>query len=403
MSRAHNLSIPLLIWVIAALACNFGAAPTAVPDTPTPFPATDTPAPLPPTPTEPPAPTPALAAPTVTPLPEATPTRGAISLPAVIPKPTLAAVQPGGASLGQSPQLRLDSVAFVHPAGLFAVFPPLGWTVETGDASASFEAPDFSGFIYVQVTNTGYELDEVAFDSFVRAREVNRFADYEEYEEITYEIDAAWGIAAVTKQLTFDGVPQYVITYYDQYDLAIYSVDMWLDADRVDAYATAYDEIFETMEVNSSAVAELDTYMWIHTFTGPAELFTIEIPIAWQYVRDEGPNVIVDTFYAPDGHAVIQNVSYDDGTVVTKSMAGSFALELLKTYYASDIRITDDRVQPDGSERLTWHSRSGDYSGVSFFETRGTTFLLFTTMYDNPYEDVYLDVLNYTISTYLIP
>jgi hypothetical protein len=120
-------------------------------------------------------------------------------------------------------------------------------------------------------------------------------------------------------------------------------------------------------------------------------------------VRDEGPNVVVDTFYAPDRHAVIQNMSYDDGTLVTKAMAGAFALELLKTYYATDIRITDDVVQPDGSERLTWHSRSGDYSGVSFFETRGTTFLLFTTLYDNPFEDIYLDVLNYTISTYDIP
>jgi hypothetical protein len=60
-------------------------------------------------------------------------------------------------------------------------------------------------------------------------------------------------------------------------------------------------------------------------------------------------------------------------------------------------------VQPDGSERLIWSSPSGDYSGTSFLETRGTTFLLFTTMYDNPYEDYYLETLNYTIGTYEVP
>jgi hypothetical protein len=401
MIGARKLFILFLVLILPALACNFGAAPTALPDTPTPFPASDTPEPA--APTVPPTATATLAAPTVTPLPETTPTVAAAPVLAIPPKPTLGAAQPVDPPPGRGQQLRLDTVPYSHPDDLFTVYPPVGWTVETGDASASFEAPDYSGFIYVQVTNTGYGLDEDAFESFVQAREANRFADYEDYEEISYEIDTSWGIAAVTKQLTFDEVPQYVITYYDQYDLAIYSIDMWLDTDRVDAYAVAYDEMFETMEVNSSAAAELETYLWIYTFTGPAGLFTIDVPIAWEYARDEGANVIVDTFYAPDRHAVIQNVSYDDGTEVTKSIAGSFALELLKTYYASDIRITDDRVQPDGSERLTWHSRSGDYSGVSFFETRGTTFLLFTTMYDNPYEDVYLDVLNYTISTYVTP
>jgi hypothetical protein len=63
----------------------------------------------------------------------------------------------------------------------------------------------------------------------------------------------------------------------------------------------------------------------------------------------------------------------------------------------------DGQVQADGSERLTWESSSGEYSGISFLETRGTTFLLFTVMWDDAYEDVYFDTLDYTVSSYSVP
>ena len=56
------------------------------------------------------------------------------------------------------------------------------------------------------------------------------------------------------------------------------------------------------------------------------------------------------------------------------------------TYYSNtgkvgDIRVSSDQIMDDGSERLEWKSKGGDYSGVSFFETRGSdnsTFLMFT-------------------------
>ena len=143
--------------------------------------------------------------------------------------------------------------------------------------------------------------------------------------------------------------------------------------------------------------------MWIFTFTGPADLFNIEVPLPWRYESSADTETVVDTFYSPDEHAIIQNIAYDDGTEVTRSQAGAFALELLKTYYASDIRITDDQVQSDGSERLIWNSPSGNYSGISFLETRGTTFLLFSVLWDNPFEDSYFDALDYTISSYDVP
>jgi hypothetical protein len=85
-------------------------------------------------------------------------------------------------------------------------------------------------------------------------------------------------------------------------------------------------------------------------------------------------------------------------------------LKLLNTYYSStgkegDIRISDDSIQKDGSERLTWTSKGGGYSGLSFLEVRsnGTTFLFFTVDWGNDVQDTYIDTLNYVIESYKIP
>jgi hypothetical protein len=271
------------------------------------------------------------------------------------------------------------------------------------EASASFDAPDSSGYIYIQVTNTAVELDATGFANFVDNRDLNFFRDFDNYVELNQEIESEVGAATISKSLSFEGVPQTVITLYEQYGPIIYSFDFWSDEDRTDAYTDLYVQVAEAIEVYPEAGSEQIEYNWIYTFEEPNGLFTIDVPTPWRYENTQGEFTLVDTFYSPDEHAVIQNITYDDGSEVTRSQAGAFALELLREYYASDIRILDDQVQPDGSERLIWESPSGDYSGTSFLETRGTTFLLFTTMYDNPFEDAYLETLNYTISTYDVP
>lgn len=311
------------------------------------------------------------------------------------PLPTL----PGGISS----EAALSSTTYTHPQGFVSLRPPQGWEITDDEASTSIEAPDGSGFIYVQVTNTGYALDASAFTTFVENRDLNFFTGFDDYVEIGQDVDTETGVASITKNLSFEGTPQTVITVYDQYDAIIYTYDFWSDDENLDAYSDLYTRLIDTIDVDPSAAAEQDEYYWIYTFTGPDALFTIDVPTPWRYEQTEGDFAIVDTFYAPDDHAVIQNITYDDGTEISRSQAGAFALELLRDYYATDINILGDQVQPDGSERLIWTSPGGEYSGTSFLETRGTTFLLFTTMYDDAFEDVYLETLDYTIGTYEVP
>ena len=149
------------------------------------------------------------------------------------------------------------------------------------------------------------------------------------------------------------------------------------------------------------------------TFTDQNNLYSIEVPDGWDYsqtVDTENNYYYIDTFKSPDGGAVIENIVYDDGTAFTGNQKAKFSLYLLNTFYSStgkegDIKVSDDSIMKDGSERLTWTSKGGGYSGLSFLEVRsnGTTFLFFTVDWGNDVQDTYIDTLNYVIESYKIP
>lgn len=332
------------------------------------------------------------------------PTPTVLIAPTKPPTPTQTSPTPPSLPTPESneePAFVLEQTAYIHDGGYLTILYPAGWQINPTTASVSFTEPTGSGFVYIHITNTGYELDEESFTNFITYRETNYFSEFNNYQP--GEIDVSEGFGSTDKTLDYQGVPQTVISFYDQQGPIIYGYDFWADTADFGNYLSGYAEMLGSTVPNSTAAQELETYYWIYTFTGPADLFTIEVPLAWNYEYSDSENTIVDTFTAPDNRAIIQNVAYDNGQAVSRSEAGQFALTLLREFYASDLRVTDDQVQPDGSERLIWNSPSGGYTGTSFFESRGTTFLLFTTVYNNDYEDIYLDVLNYTISTYIIP
>lgn len=148
------------------------------------------------------------------------------------------------------------------------------------------------------------------------------------------------------------------------------------------------------------------------TFTDETEYLQLDLPGDWEYsqtVDDEDNFWYWDVFTSPDGHARIESIVYDDGEPFVGTQSGKTALLWLHQNYSAtgeegDIRISDDSIQKDGSERLTWESKSGDYSGISFFEIRKpTAMLMFTVVWDNDFEDQYLDTLNAVIDSYRVP
>ncbi len=145
------------------------------------------------------------------------------------------------------------------------------------------------------------------------------------------------------------------------------------------------------------------------TFTDQNNLYQIDLPSDWKHTSDTGDHSYVDTFTSPDGNAKIENIMYDDGSSWSGKDSGKAALFLLNRYYSNtgaegDIRVTEEKQQKDGSDRLTWTSKSGGYSGVTFFEIRGsTTLLVFTAWYANSAQDQYQQTLDDVIASYRVP
>ncbi|SRR5581483_8223222 len=148
------------------------------------------------------------------------------------------------------------------------------------------------------------------------------------------------------------------------------------------------------------------------TFTDENNYYKIEVPGNWKHTqtRDNDKNYYyIDTFTSPDGNAVIENIAYNDGTPFQGSDEAKFGLYLLNTFYSKtgkegDIRVTEEKQQSDGSDRLTWYSKAGGYSGISFLEVRDHyNFLMFTVDWGNDYKDQYIDILDNVISSYRVP
>jgi hypothetical protein len=158
------------------------------------------------------------------------------------------------------------------------------------------------------------------------------------------------------------------------------------------------------MTTDPASATSASPYAIVYTFTGPNKLFEFNVPYPWPYTTSTADNATVDTFTSPDNLSYIENITYDDGTAVSKTDAGAFARTLLSKYYElTDLKITDDQTQSDGSERLTWDSAAKGISGESFFETRGTTFLLLTWVVDSASFDAFKPVWNEVVKSYDIP
>jgi len=203
---------------------------------------------------------------------------------------------------------------------------------------------------------------------------------------------------------TKNGVAQTVETYYCYNTTVMYQQDFWADTKVFSQYVTPYDQVSNSMKTDSAAAAKSPVYAETYTFTDPSKKFEFKVPYTWTYERTKGTSTNIDTFTSPDGASVFQNIAYDDGKTVTQSESGKFALKLLKDVYKlNDIVITEDKVQKDGSERLTWYSNAQGIKGQSFFETRGTTFLMLSWIANTGDASTFSPVWDMLLDSYKIP
>ncbi len=305
---------------------------------------------------------------------------------------------------GTGSDFSVSADAYRHPSGAFSINLPVGWEIDERDSSIFLLSPDKVVAIEISFVNAGAPLDEGSLNSFIQAVEENWFATYANYAAADPEAQGDGSIGVAKTLELEDGTPQTVFSYYWQAGQVVYEQDFWVNTDQYDAYLDGLLEVANSMTTDATAGEAADPYGVTYTFTGPDNLFEFSVPYAWLYVPSEGDNSLVAVFTSPDGLSYIENITYDDGETVSKSEAGAFARFLLQDYYeVDDIVVTDDQTQSDGSERLNWYSPALGVDGTSFFETRGTTFLLLTWVVDSPAFDQFFPVWENLVSTYVVP
>jgi len=151
----------------------------------------------------------------------------------------------------------------------------------------------------------------------------------------------------------------------------------------------------------------------IVTFTDANNLFSFDLPGDWTYGNsfNDKDGVYVDRFESPDGTGFIENITGFSGDPLTGGSNGKLALYFINKYYSNtgeggDIRVSSDQIQKDGSERLAWKSTGGGYSGLSYFEVRGSdrkTFLMLTVWWSSATPQEVLDQINNAVESYRVP
>ena len=145
------------------------------------------------------------------------------------------------------------------------------------------------------------------------------------------------------------------------------------------------------------------------TFVDENNFLAFDLPGDWLYEQYTEEDLYIDIFTSTNEAAIIESLVFDnDGGAVNN---GGAALYLLNYRYSNtgkegDIRVSSDQLEEDGSERLEWTSKSGNYSGVSWFELRGNNksiFLMFTMYWSDDIDDETFQVLQQAVDSYRIP
>jgi hypothetical protein len=351
--------------------------------------------------------------PTATPVPRPTqkPLASATTAPAR-PTATKASAKPTATTdTSQSTQaatppasFALSSKPFTHKSGAFTITLPNGWKVEEADNSVYVSSSDSVASIDVSFTNVGAKFDEATLTTYIKAEEDNWFSSFKDYTAKDNEKQNDGSILVYKTLSLSDGTPQTVFSYYWEAGTVVYEQDFWTDTSSYDQYVKGLVQVANTMKVDSTAGGKANAYAVVYKFTDTNNLFEFKVPYGWTHATSTDTNANIETFTAPDQLSYVEDIEYDDGKAVSKADAGAFALSLLKQYYkVTDLKVTDDKPQSDGSERLTWNSAGKGIDGESFFETRGTTLLLLTWVVDSNQYDFFKPVWSTLVQSYKVP
>ena len=315
----------------------------------------------------------------------------AIIVPTATPKPT---TQP-------TPTMP-KMVIYTHPSNSFSISVPEDWTKAENTGYVLFSSPDQTVFVELAAENTIETLSAEAFTNAINAFEFNVYSGYKNYKETKRDVQADKGYAVVAKDLDVNKVPFQVATIYEQKEKALFIESYYSAVSVVSATGPIFTAMDNSFKTNPAYVADLSPFTSTpFTFTDPNNLYSLLIPSLWTQ-NDTKKNGSVVTYTSPDSNAIIMLVKIDLGKTVTRALADTTALDMLRNMF-SDMRVAKTEILKNGSIQLNWAPKSGGLQGLSIYKWSGTQWFFLTWMANAGFENIYGPVFNQSIPSYTLP
>ncbi len=302
----------------------------------------------------------------------------------------------------------LSTTLYKNKNGGFQFYPPEGWSnTDENDFQVTFTSPDNTTLITVNYTNTGYKLSAQNMEYYINGNETNIFSFYDAYSEISRELHLDEGYATVYKTFNYQDVLQKAETIYNQYDDAVFTIELWTDEAKWASMVDLFNQVIDQVTWFPDQVKGGSPYMLWKQFTGLDDAFSYYYYYPWYPTWDYSGDTKWDKYVSPDGYAFTESLYYNDrSTEWNKGNAGQWALDNLESYYAknaSDLKVDKDQLNDKGYEYLEWHTKQEEWVGVTIFYAQGTQIELLTVAWQKSYADVYEGAMRDIIGTFTAP
>jgi len=300
-----------------------------------------------------------------------------------------------------APQIQLSDQAYVSPSGAFEIYLPKDWNCsETGQLRVDCHPQGGSGNITLRATATGYELAQDAFEALLTAETVNTYSDKKAYIETTREtlegrvsIDATWREG---------DTPWQSRDVFTRSGAGAYQLSLSTVQAQWEEFAPIFEQIIEKTTYLPEALSGTPIYAQTRKYSAPDLVFTLEVPTAWSKYADIGrvENTQIEGFLSPDRHAAVQVATYRQGSFVTQDAKAIKTLDTMRLMYGYDLSVSHDKALPDGRERLAWSAARREMSGISYFDSYGSSIYIFSVVWDNAFQGMYEDTLNMIVESF---
>jgi hypothetical protein len=346
----------------------------------------------------------------------ATPTTTATPLPTSTftptPPPTSTPTPEGPRSASGDPiavrfgSLKLSNTLYTHPKGFVSFYPMEGWKIQESDFAVVMSDPDHNVTYSVTATNTGYELDDNAFEQFRKNTEEG-YSLLPGYKELDKGENKDINLYYIEKTYQSNGQAMYAFSVYQKFGSAIYLVELVGPADLVrhedtNAYWVMFNSFSQTIVVHSEIVAQFPIYQWTWDYTIKSVGASITVPWSWAFNVDQKDKINFIYFNSPDNLAGIDILDMQTVKLVGeagKKIAVDYSLTYLKSATGNDDFeiIGPEKYKEDGMYLYSWSSKASGLIGVTILDTRTPNRLVVIIMYARTnvlktYQDLFVQI-----------